>query len=75
MPSWLHVAWEGLLPRAVGGAGRARLVQAVVRAEAGVLLCVRRELRGWELPGGTVGPGEAELAALAREVREETPIW
>lgn len=28
----------------------------------------------WELPGGKVGPGEEELTALVREVREELGV-
>jgi 8-oxo-dGTP pyrophosphatase MutT (NUDIX family) len=49
-------------------------VQGVVTGEAGVLLVLRRELRGWELPGGRVEPGEDERAALARELREEAGL-
>ena len=73
-PAYAHIAWEALAPRAVGGAGRPRVVQAVVRSERGVLLAPRRELRGWELPGGEVRDGETDEAALVREVREETGV-
>ena len=74
LPAYAMTAFEGLAPRALGGPGSVRVVQAVVCSERGVLLCVRRELRGWELPGGEVEPGEADEDALRREVREETGL-
>jgi ADP-ribose pyrophosphatase YjhB (NUDIX family) len=68
---WSRTALGGLVgrrraPRAV--------VQAVVLSERRVLLCVRAELRGWELPGGAPEPGESDAEALVREVREETGV-
>ena len=69
---WLEVAGWGLR----AAAPRSRLlVQGVVTGEAGVLLALRRELRGWELPGGRAEPGEDEQAALVREIHEETGLW
>ena len=48
------------------------VVQAVVRSERGeILLAVRSDLQGWELPGGTPARGEALEAALCRELEEE----
>jgi 8-oxo-dGTP diphosphatase len=54
---------------------RVRVVAAVVR-RGGALLVTRRPdrppARGqWEFPGGKVEPGEAEEAALRREIAEE----
>ena len=56
--------------------GRPPLVvhQAVVIGPEGVLLALREELRGWELPGGAALPGESGEQALRREVLEETGV-
>ncbi len=50
-------------------------VAAVITDPAGrVLLHDRRVGDGWALPSGAVEPGESVLAALVREVREETGL-
>jgi 8-oxo-dGTP diphosphatase len=46
--------------------------QAVILSENRILLAVRRDLRGWELPGGHLEPGELPEEGLIREVHEET---
>ena len=73
-PDYLHTgAWA--ISRRFGSSGAPLvIVQGVVLSEAGVLLAVRVEPRGWELPGGNPEAGEGEEAALLREVREETGI-
>jgi len=73
LPTWARLAWWGLVePRFA--AGPELVVQGVVLSDAGVLLAVRSDLQGWELPGGTPEPGEAPEAALRREMAEETGL-
>jgi len=50
------------------------IVQAVIDGPEGILLTVRVDLRGWELPGGNLDPNETEAQALVREVYEETGL-
>ena len=72
-PAWARIAAFGLLAPRVER--RALVVQqAVVLSEQGVLLALRGDLRGGELPGGNAHPGEPDEAALRREVREETGL-
>lgn len=71
LPSHARTAWWGLLaPRLEQGP--LQVVQAVVMGPRGVLLAVRSDLWGHELPGGHPEPDEPLEAALCREVLEET---
>jgi len=50
-------------------------VDAIVRNQTDEILLIRRSDGGtWDLPGGTVEPGETPSMALRREVREETGL-
>ena len=48
---------------------------AIIFDEQGrVLLCHRRDIDAWNLPGGGVESGELPTEAVVREVREETGL-
>jgi len=49
-------------------------VGGLVRNAEGRILLMRHPRRGWEFPGGQVEEGEDLLAALSREIREETGV-
>jgi 8-oxo-dGTP diphosphatase len=73
VPSYARIAWWGLAsPRFERGEHVVH--QAVILGPEGVILTLRRDLRGWELPGGAALPGEDADHALCREVREETGL-
>ena len=42
--------------------------------QGGVLLCHRRDMDAWNLPGGGIEPGELPTEAAVREVKEETGL-
>jgi len=50
-------------------------VGAIVRNEAGQILFMLRADNGkWDLPAGSIDPGETPAQAIVREVREETGL-
>lgn len=54
--------------------GENRTVDAAVVADGWLLLVARRDGGGWAVPGGFVDPGEGDVAAMVRELREETGV-
>ncbi len=50
------------------------VIGALIRNAADEILLIRHPKRGWEMPQGRVEQGESLVAALHREVNEETGV-
>jgi 8-oxo-dGTP diphosphatase len=73
-PDYARIAWWGLVTPRVSEREPLVVHQAAVFGVRGVVLALRPDLRGWELPGGGADPGESGEQAVAREVLEETGV-
>jgi 8-oxo-dGTP diphosphatase len=74
LTSYASIAWWGLAAPRLSEREPLVVLQGVVCDERGVLLAVRDDPRGWELPGGALEPGEQYREALRRELDEETGL-
>jgi 8-oxo-dGTP pyrophosphatase MutT (NUDIX family) len=76
---WVYArtAWWGVVSARVTESRQLVIAQAVIlrdEPQRQVLLSIRSDLFGWELPGGTLEGREAPAEAVIREVREETGL-
>ena len=74
LPSYLKIAWWGLVAPRFEREPHTLHQAVILDAKGRVLLALRQDLRGWELPGGAAHPGESAEQALCREVHEETGL-
>jgi ADP-ribose pyrophosphatase YjhB (NUDIX family) len=74
LPVYAKTAWWGLVEPRTRERQPLVVHQAVVLSDRGVLLSVRSDLRGWELPGGRAESGESGEEAIRREILEETGV-
>jgi 8-oxo-dGTP diphosphatase len=75
LPSYAKIGWWGLAAPRLSEREPLVVHQGVVLADDGrVLLALRSELQGWELPGGEARAGESGEQAVAREIQEETGV-
>src|SRR5215510_12651762 len=74
MPFQLCKYWRDLLIPVLRHDSPPTVPQAIVVQGQKVLLVQRDGPRFWELPGGSMAPGETSEEAVVREVHEETGV-
>jgi 8-oxo-dGTP pyrophosphatase MutT (NUDIX family) len=74
---YARTAWWGIVSARVTETRQLVIAQAVILRDGPprqVLLSIRSDLFGWELPGGTLEGKESPEQAIVREVAEETGL-